>query len=674
MTDQVAVAVDGAALVEALPDVLLAIGGDGRVVYANRAAVEQGWDVDGWTGRSALDLLHPDDVALALSSLTTVQGKTVGTPIEVRIAHPVEGWRWFEVVGRNLLDEHGVIVLSARDLTTKRRWEVAKGDVARFQAVVQHAGSIVMLLTGDGRIDSVNSALTRLLGHDPEMLVGRWLWELCGPSHVAVLQAALGPRAPAQQRLEVPLVAAGGRPARPFRLEIVDLRNDPVVAGFVVTAHDVSELHEARVALEHLATHDALTGLPNRALLLERLDAHLAAPGHGVTALLFVDLDRFKPVNDLLGHDAGDELLIALAERLRRLVRVDDTVARLGGDEFVVLARHLPSLAAAEDLAHRVEQAAGEPFHLSGGVAHVSASVGVAVPSVPASGLALLAEADAAMYRVKTTRRSPGLARPRHIAERRELAQALRGALGRGELVAWFQPVVSATDDALLGFEALLRWQRPGGTVLVPRDFLDVAEEIGLLPAIDNAMLEWSCARLVSLDAPGAWVSVNLTAPDLTDPVLTGHVAELLERTGLAPERLAIEVTEHTTLERPALGSATSPSSTLAELSRLGVRVVLDDFGTGYSSLTHVRRYQLDALKVDHTFVAGVDRDRADQSVIGAIVGLGHALGLSIVAEGVERESQREVLTALGCDAIQGHLVSRPLAPEALVAWLAARA
>ncbi len=672
---------DPLALLDALPDIVLAIDAGADVVYVNAAADDRGWDRAGWIGRSVLDLVHPDDLPIALSAMETVQRKSLGSLIEIRIAHPVEGWQLFEVIGRNEFEgDLGLLVLSCRDIGERRRWEVASGDTARFQAVVQHSSAATMLVDPDGRIHSVSAAITRLAGLDAEDLVGMPFASLAAPGHELDLAAALRRRerpGSSVAAVEVPVRRPRGDECL-LRFDVVDLCDDPVVRGYVVTAHDVSELHSTRDALRRLATHDALTGLPNRVALNRALGEALdRREGFGEVGVLFVGLDRFKPVNDLFGQDAGDELLVAVADRLAGVVRVGDTVARIGGDEFVVLAPNLASRASIEALGRRVEQAIAAPFVLGSGVVRISASVGVAYGDGTSSVASLLAEADQSMFRVKTARRSgvgSGPQRPRRWTERRELAEVLRGAIDRDEFKAYLQPVVDVADGRLRGFEALVRWHHPDGRVLGPGEFLDVAVEAGVGTALDRVISDQACSLLAGLlpMVPDAWVSVNMTAHDLVDPAMVATVAGTLARHGIPPQQLVVEVTEQATLEQPGVGDQASPQSTLRDLARLGVRVALDDFGTGYSSLTHLRGLTVHTIKIDRSFVSGITRDTTDHTLVAAIIGLAHALGLQAVAEGIESEEQMAIVRELGCDGAQGYLVSPAIAPDAIGEWVRA--
>ena len=669
-------------VLDALADIVLAVRGDGEIVAVNAAAERAGWARHDWLGRNVLELLHPDDAILAASSLTTLQGKDTGTLIDVRVDHPTLGWRWFEVLGTDRLNDPTLqaLVLTCRDTTERRRWEVARGDTARFQAIVDHAATVAMLVDRDGVVDSVSGAASRLLGRDPEHLVGRPLESLAAPGFESHLQAALHlartPRRSEPVHREVPVEIGGSATLARYRFEIVNLCDDPVINGFVVTGHDVTELHEVRTALEETAMRDALTGLPSRAGLTEHLRTELwVQSSSSLVAVLLVDIDGFQNINDLDGHDVGDRLLRAVGQRLATAVRTGDVVARVGGDEFAIVASALPDPAAVDDLAVRVERLFEEPFPVGDHELGVTASVGVVTADPSSSVDSLLADADAAMRRVKRSRRHVSFAEPRAAAERRALARSLTDALARGEIEAWLQPILHARTQRLLGYESLVRWRCADGSVLGPGQFLDVAEELGLATAIDRVVLEQAVGHLAALhpEGDGPWVSVNMTAVDLANPALPAQLTELVAAHGLEPRRLAVEVTEHAMLEREAGMYEASPTATLDELARLGFRIVLDDFGTGYSSLTHVRTLHLHALKIDRSFISTITTSPADRSVVAAVVGLAKALRLTTVAEGVETAEQLAAVTALGCDAVQGWHFSRALPVGEMTAWLAAR-
>jgi diguanylate cyclase (GGDEF)-like protein/PAS domain S-box-containing protein len=398
--------VDLVRVVSMLPDMVFVLDGDGRLIYVNEAgATIFGTDSSPYLGRSMLDFVHPDDAMLAISSLETVRTKAVGTPIEVRLAVPGTPWRWFEVIGRDCLDVDGIngVLVGARDLTQRRMWEIAANDMTLFQQILHHAAAIVLSLDAEGAVTAVNGALNRLLGVDPSIAIGSHLGAHAMPGYHRPLSDALAKAtATGSVSVEIPMRHAKKGLAVPIRFEIVNLLDDPVVKSFIVTGQDMSELDAARRALEHLASHDVLTGLCNRALLTDRLSSLVEA--RRPLALLYADLDHFKPVNDAHGHEVGDEVLCAVARRLSEGVDEGDLVARVGGDEFVVLALGVGDRAAAMSLAERLRASIAEPYQVSIGMVRIGVSVGAVVAGPDSTAAELLAEADFAMYAAKSAR------------------------------------------------------------------------------------------------------------------------------------------------------------------------------------------------------------------------------------------------------------------------------
>ena len=422
--------------------------------------------------------------------------------------------------------------------------------------------------------------------------------------------------------------------------------------------------------IRHQALHDPLTGLPNRTLLLERFNHWLdrAERTEETAAVLFVDVDNFKLINDGLGHDVGDRLLQAVAGRLAGTLRASDTVARVGGDEFVILCEDVGDERSALDLVARLTEAFERPFALDGGDRHVSASVGIAMASRGADAMIVIGNADAAMYRAKER---SGVsfelfdAGMRHRSLRRlETERELRAALEAGQLRNVYQPLVCPADGSPVGFEALVRWEHPERGTISPAEFIPVAEESGLIVPIGEHVLAEACVEAMGWD-PGLGISVNLSPRQVSDPGLVETVARTLERTGLDPARLSLEITE-TVL----INDGPSALQTLSRLKELGVRLVLDDFGTGYSSLSHVKHFPIDVLKIDRSFVDGLGRDPEDSAIVTAVISMGRALGVHVVAEGVETEQQVLQLRSLGCPFAQGYHFARPLTPQAVTEFL----
>ncbi|MGZ4798117.1 MAG: putative bifunctional diguanylate cyclase/phosphodiesterase [Acidimicrobiia bacterium] len=661
-------------LLDSLPDAVFVIDGDGILVDASGAAERiLGWAVEEWLGRNVLEVVHPDDLDMALVSLDSIGGKELGSPIDIRIRTADGSWRYVEILGSSFLHDEEIngIVVVARDMTERRRFEVAGNDGDLLGILVHNSAAITMLVNVDGSVRSVSGAFARLLGHDPELVVGRPLIDWVMETQRTRVAAALvdASRRTGISTFEATLHHRDGVRSVPLEFNVVNLLDDPVVEGLVVTAYDISPLREAQDSLEFLATHDPLTQLANRSLLMERIETALShIPERGPVTVFFLDLDRFKPVNDLLGHEAGDHLLREVAQRLQKVARGGDTVARLGGDEFVIVAEGVTSLATAQAIARRLETSLSEPYQLAAGTVQVCASVGFSRSEEAPTADSLLADADGAMYLVKAERR--GEIRPHvlPVTEWRAMAEALAVALAEDQLRVHYQPVVDLDDAGVVGFEALVRWQRPDVGLVMPGDFLSVAEEAGLGLALGRIVLEQACAQLRSWRERGAderlSIAVNMSAAQLGDAEFPGIVAGLLARYELPADRICLEITERDALERIAGGTGRTPSACLADLHALGVELAIDDFGTGYSSLTHLREFSVDVLKIDRSFVSGMCERTADAGIVRAVVGLAQAMELGTVAEGVEEPEQADALRSAGCTRAQGYLFGRPAAAE----------
>jgi diguanylate cyclase (GGDEF)-like protein len=429
--------------------------------------------------------------------------------------------------------------------------------------------------------------------------------------------------------------------------------------------------------LRHQALHDHLTDLPNRVLLYERMEDAIAAAERsgGVTALLLLDLDRFKEVNDTLGHHQGDRLLEEVADRLRSTVRRGDTLARLGGDEFAVLLTDVPNRSVAAELAGRLRDALARPFSLNGVVAVLDASIGIALcPDHGTDVHELVQRADVAMYDAKRSRtniETYSEDRDPYSEERLQLLGELREAIRAGQLVLHYQPKIGVESDAVIGVEALVRWEHPERGLLPPSEFVPLAERTGAIGdltrwVLDNALAQQRAWREAGFDLA---MAVNLAAPNIVDESLPGLVADLLARHGVPGNRLECEISEHTVMADPHRAI-----TVLEALRALGVRLSLDDFGTGHSSLAYLKRLPLDEVKIDRSFVIGMADDADDAAIVRSTIDLARNLGLDVVAEGVETEEVLRDLAALECDVAQGFFLSRPLPAAELDGWLARRA
>ena len=592
-------------------------------------------------------------------------------------------WKWALIHGAFVLAESIACLVAWRKnedtrLDLQQSLVSASESEERFRSLVQNASDIALLCDRDARIKYVSPSVKRVLGYEPDEIIGRERWMFIHPDDqdlaVAAWEAGItstDPGAPIEYRAK----HADGS-WRWVEVILGNLLEEAAVEGVVLNIRDITERKTAEEAMLHQAFHDALTGLPNRALFLDRLGQALARRGrHGaLTAVLFLDLDRFKWINDSLGHAAGDQLLVQVAARLTAATRSGDSVARFGGDEFVVLCEELEGEWEARAIAERLDAALSEHFCVEGRDMTVTASIGI-VTTASASGAtadSLLRDADAAMYRAKERGRDriesfQGGMRALAL-ERLEVEADLRRALERHELRVHYQPVVRLSGAAMLGVEALVRWQHPTRGLVSPAEFIPVAEETGLIRPLGAYVLREACRQVSQWnrgnpDRAPLSVSVNLSARQMSAADLTRLVLTALNESGLEPGLLCLEITESVLME-----DVGASRSVLQSLKELGVRLGIDDFGTGYSSLLYLRRFPVDFLKVDRSFVSGLGQNSEDGAIVAGVLGLAHALGVEAIAEGVELPEQADKLAVLGCELAQGFLWSKPMAPAELEA------
>jgi diguanylate cyclase (GGDEF)-like protein/PAS domain S-box-containing protein len=640
-------------LLEHTLELILVADADGRVRSVTPPAARAlGFAPEELVGRSALKRVHPDDRRHVGATLYT-QASAGGRPLEFRVRHRDGSWRLFEGTGRDLRHDPAVagIVVNARDVTDRRRVEE---EILHLAAFPRNNPNPILECGPDGAPLYVNPAAERLLRElgfaEPAAFLP--------PAHAELVRGCLE-RGEGAREVEVRVGA---------RVLSWTYQPDLPVETVHLFAEEVTERKRVEERLLHDALHDVLTGLPNRLFFMERLAQAMArAKRHSeqTFAVLFMDLDRFKLVNDSLGHPAGDELLGGVARRLLGCLRPSDTVARFGGDEFAVLLEDLKGPAGATRVAERIQGAVATPFSLGGHEVFTGASIGIALPSgLEETPEELLQNADTAMYRAKASRDSRcevfDWGMHAELLERLQTEMGLRRAVERGEFRLHYQPIVSLRTGRIAGFEALLRWEHPERGLLAPAAFMEVAEETGLILPMGRWVLAEACRALRGWQAefPGVplSVSVNLSVRQLRQEGLADEVRATLEETGVDARALKLEITESVIMEK-----AEAATATLEALRALGVQLHMDDFGTGYSSLSYLHRLPLHALKVDRSFVGRMDGDFRTGQLVRTIIPLAHTLGLAVVAEGVETASALGILRGLRCEYAQGYYFSLPL-------------
>ena len=661
-------------IVELAGEGIWLLDAEDKTFFVNpRMAAMLGYLPQELVGQSWLDLVRPEHHA-TVSRILGARAAAPADAVEVSLLHQAGDDIWVTMgatpVRYDDVAYQGALVMVS-DVTERRAQDRALQDAQERiqQAFISSlAGTAVVAL--DGRILEVNPALEEILGLPAADLATRRLQGFVHRDQREAFAASLAElRVGGRSRIydEFSLRRDDGRPLE-ARLAIVLIQSSSGTSYAVCQIEDVTARKMAEDGLLKQSLHDGLTGLANRTLLHDRLTQALSCRdrSHDSLAVLFLDIDRFKLVNDTYGHSIGDALLIQIARRLERHVRPEDTVARLGGDEFVVLLTDVPSRAEALRIAERARSAIGEVVSLGSGTFVPSVSIGIAFSGEQESADDLLQHADEAMYRAKEGGRNRCevfVTSASTLSGRRLHTEGvLHVALATEQLLLYYQPVLDLATGRLTGAEALMRVVDSEHRVLEPREFLDVAEDTGQIVAMGRWAIE-EAIRTTSewqrfADADPFQVSVNLSARQLVQVGFSQMVQDLATEHGLAPGALCLELTESVLMDQD------SSPATLGELAQAGMGIALDDFGTGFCSLAYLRRYPVDRLKIDRMFVAGLGKSPQDEAIVRTIVGLGQALGLDITAEGVETQRQAAALRAMGCPHVQGFLYGRPMPKE----------
>ena len=564
-----------------------------------------------------------------------------------------------------------------------RRSEAGLAEAQRMtQQLIEALPNPIYCKGTDGRYIGVNKAWEAYFSTPREAFVGKTVHDLYpGNPEIAerlhAMDQALWDK-PGTQVYETSITTPDGKQHDAIYYKATFTRADGSVAGLIANIVDITERKHAEERVRHLANYDDLTGLPNRSMFNQRLGHALAqARRSGKSlAILFIDLDRFKNINDTLGHDAGDRVLKEIADRLRGCLRESDTVGRLGGDEFVVLIEELPQPEHVTAVAQKIIATAARPIALPTQEVHLTASIGIGTfPEDGADTESLMKNADIAMYRAKEQGKNTFQYYAAHMnvhtLERLALETALRRALERDEFLLHYQPKVDIASGRVCGIEALVRWQQPGKALVPPAQFIPIAEETGLIVPIGEWVLTTACSRGKQWQdggQPPLNIAVNLSARQFAQKDLVQSVARILKATGLDPARLEFEITESMVMRDPE-----NAVVLLKALKAMGIRLSIDDFGTGYSSLSYLKRFPIDSVKIDRSFIRDLPEDGEDAAITQAIIAMAHSLRLKVIAEGVETEAQLEFLRRHGCDEMQGYLFSKPLPEAELLQFLSPR-
>jgi diguanylate cyclase (GGDEF)-like protein/PAS domain S-box-containing protein len=659
------------AIFDTLGAAVVVLGLDDSIDDCNRRALD--WLFDGAEraqiiGRSAKDVCSCFDILAQMHDASDATGHVIRL-------HDMD----MQIVASRILDEagqHAKTVMLFTDITRQMENE---RRLQLYAQVFSHVGEGILIADADNRIVEVNAAVSRITGYDREEMIGETPTIIKSGLHEQSFYDELWStlKQTGYWHGEIFDRAHDGH-ILPLLQTISEVRDaNGTLTHYISVMTDISSLKETETRLDFLAHHDALTKLPNRLLLSDRLD-HLierAQRDKQIIALLFIDLDHFKNINDSLGHEVGDHLLILAAERLNKLVRRADTVARLGGDEFVVLMESNVSHAAAVRLADKVVTAFRDPFTINGVDLYVGCSIGITVyPEDGEDAVTLLKNADTAMYSAKDAGRAGHVRYSTALSaasrSKIEFDNALRTALRDGGFELHYQPIVDITQGRVVACEALIRWPTGPAGLQMPDAFIPLAEETRLIVPLGEWILHEALSRMSAWCAEGIgpdYISVNISAVQLAQPNFSERVITLLQASGVPGSQLQIELTENVLMRDIELCSRV-----LAHLREYGIRTAIDDFGTGYSSLSYLKQLPIDNLKIDRSFVLDIPGDANDCAIAAAVIGLARTLGMETIAEGIETIEQQDYLMRIGCDKVQGYLHSKPLPAKDYLAFVSA--
>ncbi|MBC8211777.1 MAG: EAL domain-containing protein [Gammaproteobacteria bacterium] len=667
------------AVIDNMDDVLFRIGLDGNWEFLGPSWEKlAGNSVEHSLGRHWEDWVDPLDYPLCYAWFNDViKNKKENCNTEFRLKCADGESRFVEVISRSILDAKGFSLGISGVIRNISRRKLAEKELQLSAKIIESTVEGVVVADAEGAVLKVNPAFCKISGYNEDEVMGKNLNLLQSGKHGELFYQDMWSsiKKKGYWRGEIWNKRKNGD-IYPEWLTINTLRDeDDRLTNYVGVFSDISEIKDTENRLEYLAYHDTLTNLPNRRLFELRLQHAIqrANRSKSILALLIIDLDNFKEVNDSLGHASGDKLLKNTANILLNNVRQDDTVARQGGDEFLVLLEQIEKPQDAALIAEKILHKLAQPLVIEEHEVFVSGSIGISIyPQQGSDVETLIKNADAAMYRAKGLGRNGFQYFSDHLTvlakERQQLQVNLRHALKRDEFRLHYQPQISLETYQIIGMEALIRWEQPQIGLIPPNQFIPFAEETGLIEQIGNWVLQEACRQAVSWQKVGLRkfsMSVNLSARQLALPSLVSTVQDVLRQTGLDPARLELEITESM-----LMGNATQAVQTLQGLKSLGIALAIDDFGTGYSSLSYLKRFPVDKLKIDREFIRHLPADQEDLAITRAIIALGKSLNLEIIAEGVETPEQYQLLLQEGCHQMQGYLYSPALPAEAMIKLL----
>lgn len=643
-------------------------------LYVSPAFEKFGYPMEQWTADPQIwmRVIHEDDINRVFDQTTASTESGANVDYEYRIVDAVGKTTWVRDVGCLIRDVDGIIVCREGvilDITDRKMAEEAvKVSEEQYRDLFENANDLIYTHDLNGVFTSLNGAGERITGYNREEAMQLRISEVVAPEYIAVARQMTARKLDGElaDSYELEILAKDGRRVMlELSTRLVYSNGKPIAVQGI--GRDITSRRYAEDQLRYNSRHDALTNLPNRLEFMEHLQTAVSRAQNEPDyrfGVLFLDLDRFKVINDSLGHVIGDKLLVGIAKRLNCCIRPNDIVARLGGDEFTVLLNKISGPDDATMIAERLQRKLAAPFKFGNYEVFTSASIGIIVSDdISRNAEDFLRDADTAMYRAKDAgkARCEVFDREMHIRNMNllQVETDLRHAVDRHEFELHYQPIVSLETGSVCEFEALVRWNHPIHGIIDPGDFIGAAEETGLIIPIGRWVLDEACRQIAKWQKQVLFplaVSVNLSAKQLMHPSLISEIKQTLGRAGLHASQLKLEVTESSVMENSELAMAV-----LSELNVLGISLSTDDFGTGYSSLSYLQRFPFNRLKIDRSFVDKMDKDAKSEAIVKTILMLGENLGIEVVAEGVETETQFDMLRILGCRLGQGYLFSRPV-------------
>ncbi|MBO8137839.1 MAG: EAL domain-containing protein [Desulfotomaculum sp.] len=651
-------------LIENSQDLIGELSLDCRYLSVSSSCWEMlGYDRKELIGRRFFELLYPEDIPVFMEKCKGMFLSFPFTTMPVRLKHKNGEWHWFEILLKLYLNGSSLqLLLAARKLPLSQPYYYFNLLNRHIADLLDSINEALCSLDRQWRLTYVNQQAERLFKKPRHELIGK---KLCD---VIPLGLSFNINNELKEVLLEKKFICFEKYYRPIN-KWYEIKIYSFSQGLAVFFNDISERKQSEEKIKHFAYHDPLTNIPNRVLLKNRLDNEInrARRSNNLLCVMFLDLDKFKIINDTLGHEMGDRMLVSVARRLAGCLREGDTVARLGGDEFIILLPEIENVSKVKNVVHRIINRLKKPFAFDGQEFYITSSIGVAIyPTDGTDAETLIKNADKAMYYAKKRGRNsyqfykPFMNSCEDVLKKKNLHQALENK----EFIVHYQPVFNVSTGQIIGTEAVVRWQHPDLGLVYPEKFLPLAEKTGLIIPLGEWVLEKACHQCKSWHNQG-WscisVAVNMSAREFYQDDLVQQIAGILERTGLKPQFLQLEITENTLLQDPELAV-----TILHSLKKMGIKISLDDFGDGYTSFNHLKRIPVDIIKIDKSFIQEIDSDPVNNSIVKAMIKFGKIMQKDIVAEGVETGGQRDFLTQEKCEIMQGYLFSKPVAANQL--------